>query len=58
MPDFYVTKIAGKEVAGLPNPGVGKTITLTDQQAEHPLRLKQISRSKEQKPKPKAPAEE
>jgi hypothetical protein len=36
---FYVTELAGKTVAGLTNPGVGKPILLTASQAVHPLRL-------------------
>jgi len=46
MPKFIVTKMAGKEVAGLPSPGVGKTIELSDIQAAHPLRIGHIERPK------------
>lgn len=46
MPKFIVTKRAGKEVAGLPNPGVGKTLELSEKQAEHPLRIGHIERPK------------
>jgi len=49
---FYVTDTAGKEVAGLRNPGVGKAILLTESQAEQPLRMRHITRKK-----PAAPAE-
>ena len=47
---YVVTSNAGFEVAGIRNPGVGQTIYLTDRQAEHPLRLREIT-------KPAVPAE-
>lgn len=43
MADFIVTEAAGKEVAGQKSPGAGKKITLTELQAEHPLRLGHIA---------------
>lgn len=46
MTKFFVTKLAGKEVAGLPNPGAGKPIELTEIQAQHPLRIGHIEREK------------
>jgi len=42
MNEYVVTDAAGKEVAGQRNPGVGATITLTKEQAAHPLRLGHI----------------
>ncbi len=51
MAKFIVTKLAGKEVAGFPNPGAGKAIELTEMQAQHPLRIGHIEREK-----PAAPA--
>ena len=35
---YYPTALAGKTVAGVPNPGVDIPIALTEQQAEHALR--------------------
>ncbi|MCZ4270719.1 hypothetical protein [Maritalea porphyrae] len=35
---FYVTELAGRDVAGQRNPGVGKPIELTENQAAQPLR--------------------
>lgn len=32
-----------RDVAGMPNPGVGKPIDLTDEQAKHPLRQGHIN---------------
>ena len=52
MPKFIVTKLAGKEVAGLPNPGAGKAIELTDMQAQHPLRIRHVEREKPAAPAP------
>lgn len=40
---YYVTALAGREVAGLKNPGVGQPLLLTESQAEHPLRLGYIT---------------
>ena len=54
MPKFIVTKRAGKEVAGLPNPGPGKAIELTEMQAQHPLRIGHIERQKAVAPAPSA----
>jgi hypothetical protein len=42
--EYIVTDKAGFEVAGRRSPGVGKSVFLTDKQAEHPLRLKEIAR--------------
>lgn len=36
---YFVTERAGRDVAGVANPGVDQPIPLTDGQAEHPLRL-------------------
>ncbi|RWC91651.1 MAG: hypothetical protein EOS72_03070 [Mesorhizobium sp.] len=35
---YYPTALAGKTVAGVPNPGEGLPIALTEEQAEHALR--------------------
>lgn len=43
MTEYLVTKTAGKEVGGKPNPGAGKPITLSEAQAEQPLRLGHIT---------------
>lgn len=55
MPDYRVTKEAGKEVAGMKNPGVGRKITLTSLQAEHPLRLGHIEPIKADRAPAKSP---
>jgi hypothetical protein len=39
---YRVTELAGEFVAGLRNPGPGKTVELTAKQAEYPLRNKEI----------------
>jgi hypothetical protein len=39
MKEYLVTESAGREVAGMRSPRAGKTISLTEAQAEHPLRL-------------------
>ena len=49
MPSFNVTALAGREVAGKRNPGAGETITLSEKQAEHPLRLGHIERPVQRK---------
>lgn len=41
---YIVTDKAGFEVAGIRNPGAGAVIYLTDRQAEHPLRIREIAR--------------
>lgn len=46
---FYVTDLAGAEVAGSRNPGVDMEILLTSEQAEHPLRLGYVTRQKPRK---------
>lgn len=62
--EFYVTDMmkGQKQVAGVPNPGVGEIVQLTAEQAAHPLRQGHISKSKgtakkadmpENKPEPK-----
>lgn len=38
----YRVLIDSKEVAGMKNPGLGETLELTAEQAEHPLRLGHI----------------
>ena len=43
---FYVTSDAGKEVAGIRNPGAGEPLVLSEAQAAPPLRLRHISREK------------
>lgn len=48
----YKVLIEGREVAGQRNPGLGKTIRLTVEQAAHPLRIGHI----ELAPPPEAPA--
>lgn len=48
--DYVVTKLAGREVAGLKSPGKGSTISLTALQAEHPLRLGHIELPKADEP--------
>lgn len=40
---YYVTKLAGRDVAGQRSPGEGKTIKLTESQAAQPLRQGYIS---------------
>ncbi len=45
MSEFIVTEEAGKEVAGIANPGAGETITLSEAQAEHALRIGHIKRA-------------
>ncbi|RWM29405.1 hypothetical protein [Mesorhizobium sp.] len=40
---YYPTALAGKSVAGVPNPGEGIPIALTEQQAEHALRQGYLS---------------
>ncbi|TIR24028.1 MAG: hypothetical protein E5X34_13315 [Mesorhizobium sp.] len=40
---YYPTALAGKTVAGVPNPGEGIPIALTEQQAEHALRQGYLS---------------
>ena len=52
MPKFIVTKLAGKEVAGFPNPGAGKVVELTEIQAQHPLRVGHLERDKPAAPAP------
>lgn len=47
MKEYLVTALAGKEVGGMANPGVGEDITLSDAQAEQPLRLGHIKRKPE-----------
>ncbi|WP_395175514.1 hypothetical protein [Roseibium alexandrii] len=50
---YEVTEKAGREVAGVANPGAGKSIELTAAQAEHPLRIghiKPIEKKAEAKP--------
>jgi hypothetical protein len=37
--DYQVTEVAGREVAGLQNPGCGEILQLTVSQAEHAVRL-------------------
>lgn len=49
MPKFTITDKAGKEVAGMPNPGAGETIELTTLQAEHPMRIGHIEPYQEPK---------
>ncbi len=44
-PADYTVLIDAKEVAGIRNPGEGKTISLTPEQAEHPLRLGHIEKA-------------
>lgn len=44
MQKFTITELAGREVAGMRNPGAGETITLSEKQARHPLRLGHIKR--------------
>lgn len=39
MPTYRVTKEAGPRIAGLPNPGEGVEITLTERAAAHDLRV-------------------
>lgn len=58
MPKFVVTKLAGKEVAGLRNPGAGAILELSELQAEHPLRVGHIVRRKQEEAKaePQKPA--
>jgi hypothetical protein len=45
----YVIASKAREIAGFRNPGVGKVIELTDEQAAHPLRIGHIA-VPEQKP--------
>lgn len=52
MTKFIVTKLAGKEVAGFPNPGAEKVIELTEMQAQHPLRIGHLERYKPAAPAP------
>ena len=40
---YKVTKTAPKKISGARNPGEGKPIELTAEQAEHPLRLGHIT---------------
>lgn len=40
---YYPTALAGKTVAGVPNPGEGIPIALTEVQAEHALRQGYLS---------------
>lgn len=44
MQKFVITELAGREVAGMRNPGAGVTIELSEKQAEYPLRLGHIKR--------------
>lgn len=38
--EYEVTSLAGPKIAGaVANPGTGETVHLTEEQAEHPLRL-------------------
>ncbi len=52
MPRYVVTKLAGREISGVRNPGAGKVIELTEKQARHPLRQKHIEVPQKSKPKP------
>ncbi|WP_420408696.1 hypothetical protein [Hoeflea sp.] len=56
MKDYLVTEVAGKEVAGKPNPGAGEAIRLSDLQAEQPLRQGHIV-AKPEKPSGSAAAQ-
>jgi hypothetical protein len=49
----YVILTDAREVAGAKNPGKKKRITLTDEQAEHPLRRGHIELATEEAPAPK-----
>lgn len=42
---FYVTKSAGRDVAGQASPGAGNSIMLTESQAAHALRVGHLSRN-------------
>ena len=39
MKDYIVTAKAGRRISGIPNPGTGNVIRLTDRQAAHELRM-------------------
>ena len=54
---FKVTEKAGEFVAGIRNPGAGKTLPLTEEQAEYALILGELERPvrpADNKAKPKA----
>lgn len=60
--EFEVTEKAGAFVAGQRSPGAGRTIPLTEEQAEHALRLGELKRpgqapKKPKQTKPEAPVE-
>lgn len=55
---YEITESAGREVAGMRNPGAGDTIELTASQAEHPLRLGHIRVPAEAKEEPVVEAPE
>lgn len=43
MKKQYVVTTDAREVAGMRSPGNGKTVMLTERQAEHPLRIGTIA---------------
>lgn len=57
MKEYLVTELAGKDVAGIANPGENESIFLSAAQAEHPLRLGHIRKPAE-KPAESAKAPE
>lgn len=47
---YIVSDTAGRDIApGIPNPGTGKPVELSDGQAEQPLRVGHINRPVEKK---------
>jgi hypothetical protein len=42
MKEYLITALAGREVAGIRNPGINETVHLTPLAAEHALRLGHI----------------
>lgn len=44
MKSEFIVTTDGTDVAGQRSPGIGKSIFLTEKQAEHPLRLRHIAR--------------
>lgn len=50
MKEYRVTKNAGKMIGAIRNPGAGKSIVMTESQAEHLLRTFQIEAIPERDP--------